>query len=130
MTGIYTAVGEAIRAAADIDKVGVPEQPGEVTMLYAGVGKLKAYMDGTAKLQMNFTLNSADTPDHQRQLIDRLTTALDRAVNARIEIAGLKIERVIITNYPTPTVRDAQFWIYTADFALIVYYKKENEHEA
>jgi hypothetical protein len=126
MNEIYTAVAESIRAAAGISKVGVPEAPGEIAMLYGGVGLIKAYMDGTRKIQMNFTLHGADTPEHQKALIERLMTALDLAVNARIEVQGLNIERVMITNYPTPTVRDNQHWVYSADLAIIAYYKKES----
>ena len=121
---IYDKFPEKARELGDIDIVGVVSENDRTAVMLAGAKVLKKYFDGTKKIQLTLQITAMGDADKQHDIINRLSSILTLLVNGRWDIDGITQPICRITNFPTPTVKNAHYWIYTAGVNIDFYTKE------
>lgn len=121
---IYDKFSEKARELGDIDIVGVVSENDRTAVMLAGAKVLKKYFDGTKKIQITLQITAMGDIDKQHDIINRLSSILTLLVNGRWDIDGITQPRCRITNFPTPTVKNAHCWIYAASVNIDFYTKE------
>lgn len=121
---IYDKFPEKARELADIDIIGVVSENDRTAVMVAGAKVLKKYFDGTKKIQLTLQITAMGDIDKQHDIINRLSSILTLLVNGRWDIDGITQPRCRITNFPTPTVKNAHCWIYAASVNIDFYTKE------
>lgn len=121
---IYDKFPEKARELGDIDIVGVVSENDRTAVMLAGAKVLKKYFDGTKKIQITLQITAMGDIDKQHDIINRLSSILTLLVNGRWDIDGITQPRCRITNFPTPTVKNAHCWIYAASVNIDFYTKE------
>lgn len=121
---IYDKFPEKARELADIDIIGVVSENDRTAVMVAGAKVLKKYFDGTKKIQLTLQITAMGDIDKQHDIINRLSSILTLLVNGRWDIEGITQPRCRITNFPTPTVKNAHCWIYAASVNIDFYTKE------
>lgn len=121
---IYDKFPEKARELGDIDIVGIVSENDRTAVMVAGAKVLKKYFDGTKKVQLTLQITAMGGIDKQKDLIGRLSGILNSLVYGEWDIEGITQPRCRITNFPTPTVKNAHYWIYTAGVNIDFYTKE------
>ena len=117
-TDVYTALAEAVRAAGNIDEIGVCSGRGRTAVVFSGVNVLNKYFDGTKFVEIQFNITGADEITEQQALVHKLCGICEDLKGAVLDVAGFMRAKVLVNSLPVPVMHDQQTWIYSARIAV------------